>query len=142
MFAMFSRFGQLMGFIQSFAGTNQEGSEVSPQHMTWYDRLLASMMRLVRPLIIFGFFGLCLLGWFYPESTATFGRAMKEIPEFLQWTLLVIVLSVAAPKMIQSSRKGGYGGYNGIDTINVMNIGKPLEGGRPEGSAKPPMEKE
>ena len=104
MFAMFTRFGQFMGMFATSSEAEGATVELNQQPHTWYDKVLYIMMRLVRPLVVFGFFFMLYLAWFHPADFKTFGGALKELPEFVAFSFMAVLLSVTVPKMIQSSR--------------------------------------
>ena len=160
MFGQIARFGQFLNIFQNASG---EGTDLLPR--TWYDPYFDFLLRLVRPLFIFGFFLGCLEGWRHPERMKEFAIALKEMPDIFMYMVTAVILSVAVPKMIQSSRapgapmpdfvkdkiddikeeikdKFGHHDDDHHDEVVVVNAAPaPADNAlAPAGSAKPPMD--
>jgi len=146
MLPLLSRLGQ---FINIFQTTTTAGESVPVVQLTTFDIVMNALLRLIRPVILFGFGYLFWLAWKYPVDFKTFGLALKELPEFMALGFLLVLSSVAVPKMIQGSRAPSVRTEVTVETgsakppagdLDTSSAANPTLEALKGGSAKPPVE--
>jgi len=107
---MFPYLARFAGFFSSFqqitssVGGSEEGVYVP---ITWYEKAIDALHRMIRPTTVYSLMILCMFGWYDPDRLMKFAKGLHALPELYWYGYLIVLLTIAAPKMINSIRTNG-----------------------------------
>ncbi len=104
MFPYLARFAGFFSSFQQMASTVGSGDEGVYVPVTWYEKAIDALHRMIRPTVVYSVIILCMFGWYDPDRLLKFAKALYALPELYWYGYLIVILTVAAPKMINSIR--------------------------------------